>query len=165
MEPTANQPANVVGNTDKHQVVELCISTALFIIMFMLAANVSVLVAARRSTDEACRLALLKAKRAAEDGQSRQEVMHAALAGVNTCGPGGFLVRHPEFVSFRDGHHDGKRALIVSTRALVRIPAPFLMPNAPFNQDGELSVARTLLLEVEPPAASKAEKRSTQKFQ
>lgn len=157
MEPAANQPTSKAKSQEKHRLAELCVSTALFLVLLMLTANVSVLITAQRTADEACRAALIWAQQAATEGRSKEGVMHAALAGLNTCGPSGFLVKRPEFVDFRDYRKGSKRTLRVRARALAKIPVPFLLPGAPFNQDGELSLARTYELELDCQSEHKAE--------
>jgi hypothetical protein len=156
VEPSDKQTPNSTPETDKPHLVETVISTALFLTLCLLASNVCVLVIARHSNDNACKTALTWAKKALAEGRGKEAVMQAALLGVQTCSPSNALISHPEFVEFKDLKRSGHRSLRIRTRALARVPAPFLMPNAPFDRDGQLSVSRTYELEIEPAKAGRA---------
>jgi hypothetical protein len=156
VEPPENTAASKPPETEKPHILEWIVSTGLFLLLCLLVSNVCVLVVARHSNDDACKAALTGARKAQQEGQGREAVMQAALLGVQTCSPSSALISHPEFVEFKDYRLRGRRAFRIRTRALARVPAPFLMPNAPFNQDGQLSVSRTYELEVEPARAGRA---------
>lgn len=156
------ESANSAAETPKPQaeqprVLDGIMSLALFIILFLLVANVSVLISAQVLNDAACNKAMAYARRGVLDGHRPEAVMRLAAVGVERT-PTSFLVSSPEFVEFKDGYKNGKHSLRIKTRALAKIPAWFLMPNAPFDQHKQLSVSRTLEVEVGPEPAKAGSK-------
>ena len=141
--------------SEEPQLVDNALSLALFIILFFLVANVSVLISAKVLNDAACTNAVAKAREGMMDGQRSEAVMHMAVSGVENT-PTSFLVSMPQLTEFNYGTRNGKRALRIATSALARIPAPFLMPNAPFNSDGQLQVSRAYEIEISPQPVKKS---------
>lgn len=149
---TQVESANTSAESPK---VDKVLSLALFFVLFLLVANVSVLISAQVLNDTACSKAMAFAKRGVHNGHRPEAVMRLAAFGVEKT-PTSFLVSSPEFIEFKDGEKNGKRSLLIRTRALAKIPAPFLMPNAPFNENGQLSVSRTYEVELAPEPGQKA---------
>ncbi len=150
LDENQTEPEAKKESAEPPRIADTCLSIALFLLLFMLVANVSVLISAQCLNEAACRAAITWAKRGVIEGHRPEAVMRLASIGVESSTPTSFLVSHPEFIEFKDGYKNGKRAIRVRTRALAKMPAPFLMPNAPFNQNGQLSVSRTYELEIAP---------------
>jgi hypothetical protein len=130
------------GATENARLVDSFLSTALFLLLFLLVANVSVLIIARDTNDAACRAALAVAAREMSAGKEKSSIVKEALDVLRLRGSNSFFVQPPEFVEYKDtAMSDGRHSLEMRTRVLARVPAPFLMPNAPFNSDGQLSIS------------------------
>jgi len=136
-------PSETVAPVGKTRLVDSFLSTGLFLVLFLLVANVSVLLIARDTNDSACRAALSVAASEMAAGKDKSSIVRDALDVLKSRGSTSFFVQPPEFVEYKDtATADGRHYLQMHTRVLARVPAPFLMPpNAPFNGDGQLSIS------------------------
>lgn len=137
---------------------EICISSILFVVLLLLVSNVSVLAIANRYNDLACQIALKMAGAAVIDGRDTYGVMEAARSCLENA-PNSFFVTRPECIEFKDATKpEGGRMVRIGTRSLARIPAPFLMPNAPINSQGQMSFSRTYQMDIAIADTPKAKK-------
>lgn len=138
--------------TEKVRLLETCLSSALFFLLFLLVSNVCVLIVARDINDAACRSALTRAAQEAYAGRDRRFIVEQALTGLKLRGTNSLFVDTPEFVEYKDTTMaDGRHSLQMRTRVFARLPAPFLMPNAPFNSVGQLSISQVYQVGVKKP--------------
>jgi hypothetical protein len=139
-------------------VFEICTSTVMFVIMLLLVSNVSVLAIASHYNDLACQIALRTAGNAVVDGRDTYGVMEAARLCLQGA-PRSFFITRPEFIEFKDAKKPtGGRIVRIGTRSMARIPAPFLIPNAPINSDGQMSFSRTYQIDIALANIPKAKK-------
>jgi hypothetical protein len=134
---------------------ERALGVGFFGLLVMMVGNIGVLLLVWQYNDTACRAAVLAAAEAILAGDDKTSVMRSALVGLNKCAPGGYFIERPIFTQFKDENTRGGRSLRIETTALARLPAPFLMPNANFGQDGRLPVSRSYVFQIGKATGSK----------
>jgi hypothetical protein len=125
---------------------QLCLSTLLSFLMFLLFSNIMLMWLARAYNAHVCLDAIRAGARAASEGANDEIVVKVVEYSVGTAAQPGPFITRPEVHFVKFGFNHGAKCLLVNTVTRARLPAPLLIISGEQIDNGFVVFSKTYVV-------------------
>jgi hypothetical protein len=151
MRPTQNQVRTARARRQRgRSILQVALAVMLLTVLALLTANICLIDLARNFNANVCVIAAHAGAQTAQQGGDQNQITEAVEQAIRQASPGGFFVHRPSLRELRFDSVHGLPYLVVATATAARVPAPLLVWNGTFGQDGKLLFYKTCIVSLRP---------------